>query len=1528
MQLVVIPRILAIMFYGIITAFMTLIMPLFGSFIFVLLATFLIPLIITHWGYYALFNILTLFLFTDKHEILSRLFKRQVIKVILNLNLRAQEKPIARAILDLLNRDDHNYMRKVGFLLSLYSVIIVWRIRKLGKNVKHSIDILMFTFASCAILIWYNDAIDLWYDNHRQSFLTLVRPVRMIATIIWSKKADLYETIYGLHQNATLSGSYFILVLTNTMLETDLLLNRHFVARRKYKYSKAMRSSQVIFARFVDSLRVPQMVRNSVNWNFNDMSDEELQELIDTSLNRLREMGYPCDETEGATPLKLKNTKYDLNWLVGGTNWRIHQPTIKTYVQHEFDRFRKNIIEYKYSLTYANHENQLDSIARYFSDTEIKFDTNEKVFNAVWDVLKPLYRDSKIMPLYAILKGWNKKFNVGVFASSVKRNKFGGFRKKKRAEWITQLGGLKPTLDVFKNLLENAYTLPVFAQFFTKLENLPPNKWLKDKIRTPVAAMLPQYLAQMSFVGEPNKRFLYEETPIKLGMPLKGSVMSRLWERHARFNKHFAGDCTAFDSTIAGPVIDLIKMVRKKGFQAHKEQRALEWLIDTTYSAIEKALLVSAQTGNVYRKGTGLMTGHASTSADNSMVMVALYLAAWVKLTGRSAAEFKSLNELSVYGDDHVLSISDLAPSVWNWDNIVKTMKSWNIEMREEIPSNGQGLSLNQVPFLKKYCKKPDTFEKQDFIRVFGRDPPEYITYHDPNSLRGKAFANVTNNNPTYRVQRLISFMYLCAHNKEDYVSLHMGIKSIFRRFPNVKAQLEKQVPGYDRVLKVWYDDKETVPLMKTEETPDFENDESDEYIYMFGEIGVFEKLANTLSLVPDLINPVLRAMRSSEYAQKVLHDLLSWPKALLAHTNEVTSTGHLKAITDRSPYDFLSSSVPQTCDANISTLLLRHWIYMSFSSRKPKSYLNMLNGVQNKIFTLNFMLNGFVPNTVSNLYFPYYNMMLVAALNLIKIPEIPAANALTKVRTRDFVGDADDLIASWINLLLNKIPTSFKDLEAPLTSSRQILAVAPTGSGKSTDMVNHIYTVLGGVRNRFIVVVPRVALAHGLYQYMSGRFDVVFGVWTGEKKEQLDADILYVTPGIFLLSQSKFLNKRNQIIVDECHLPELQTRLLISILKRSREYVVYTSATPSTTNLLEIKGLHVNLPSSNPYMYDKVELKCDDNNNITSAYVTMINSFCRGHNPMARKLIFVDSFSEMEICLAQIRGKAGTISSKGVDIPKDCTVIVATSAADVGVTIPDVDFVFTKNIIRKNDRLGVRYVLMDDLLLKQRWGRTGRTGKGTAITVTWSGSFITTEPQKVMVDDAILFCIQHDIPLENLKKEYKVPLLRDIKDDFIPLLTHWLKERLKLVPMPDDPRELTGTTLHMWIMGPLEVMVEATKYKRHYSHSIPDTSWQFSYGTKKGLEKLVENMINVDQTLDLPVERLPMPESSKVPIAGDMLFHNLLERASIECYFGMSPTREKLLGTYSEGLPPLNAYPRFSVPCMYARLSKMHFSL
>jgi len=108
-----------------------------------------------------------------------------------------------------------------------------------------------------------------------------------------------------------------------------------------------------------------------------------------------------------------------------------------------------------------------------------------------------------------------------------------------------------------------------------------------------------------------------------------------------------------------------------------------------------------------------------------------------------------------------------------------------------------------------------------------------------------------------------------------------------------------------------------------------------------------------------------------------------------------------------------------------------------------------------------------------------------------------------------------------------------------------------------------------------------------------------------------------------------------------------------------------------------------------------------------------MILQIDRGVNKWMKHLIFVDTKAELDYMKVNLPGVVGVISSWENVLTKDDQFILATSSADVGITIPDVDIVVTKTFRYTIGPKGKGFYEMNQELITQRSGRTGRTNNG-----------------------------------------------------------------------------------------------------------------------------------------------------------------------------------------------------------------------
>jgi len=1113
----------------------------------------------------------------------------------------------------------------------------------------------------------------------------------------------------------------------------------------KFKFQAVLTTSAMEITHYINELDPPQFIRNfRFGWEKEDVED---------TLNILKDLGYPVEETT----LKEPDTTFDTvkkysDWLFAGTSFITGIHPIKIFDGLEFKKVRELAVPYKWSDSYVTVDNELEATSRYFRNRDISMPEFERALDSTYEIVKTIFEGSRITPFYSIYKAWKKNYNVGPFATSIKkpRTKTGYHKKMKRNEDISRFKNVREYLKYWQSLYSNFPRMTSFAGVFYKSEALGPRKWSVNRIRTVVASYLPQYLWQMVVSSAPNHNFKPLDTPIKIGMPLTGFWMTKLFERHNHFKYHFAGDMTDFDSSIVNRCRDAIKEIRKRGFKQHKELRIIEQMIDLNYEHISKILLVTPSTGNIYKKGGGLTTGHGSTSMDNSLTTVFLYLTAWTVLTGRNASDFKYFNELSCYGDDHIISIHEMAPKDWTFHNIQKVMESWGIAMRDEVEyitktnlKTGDKAKIRKrdhtdlfsLPFLSKYCRPPSSQDKRDWKEAFGNDLfPSLIVYHDPISLLGKAAAGAKNKDVNYRVTRLKSYLMMTAFNHKEYQDIRSMLEVLVKKYPKMKPAV-KNIPSYAQVIRKHMD-----PNTKPKDIDNPLLDDIVDGTVLYGQMSLLDYVHNYLSVIPDVLNPSIQRIGYSLVTHRLVQPLLEWPKELIKYSNKTMTQGHFESLIKQTPYKFLVDHRAPTVVTNESTLLIRHWIFNLLSQKIPSiSMLALFDKMLVKIANLQFILNGKISTKISQFSFPVWNTLLVLLLNYVDVPDIhfefDEENWISIASF--FMGFTIPDISLGINRLYNlflakiwhSLPPNFREvmfLTKRLKPGTTHFVEAGTGTGKSTTFVQFMYQFAGTNWNKIIVVEPRSKVVTGLVQYMTSQGLPVSGATSGLTLDPR-APVWYVTAQEVLLHLD-WLDPGNLFLIDEAHINEPAYEVLDKIMSKRTDLVrVLLSATPREDQKTSVTSFTV-VPIPKVYTvisetYPDYELIVSNDrrkdNYWLKVYFNMVYNIVIAQKGKAKYLIFINDKADIDYFLERLPGVGyGLSSTLEFDLNTECDFVVTTSVCDVAITIPGVTHVITPNFKRSVEPISSTkqepvFIPLDESTQNQRKGRTGRTNNG-----------------------------------------------------------------------------------------------------------------------------------------------------------------------------------------------------------------------
>nr|WEU34442.1 ORF1 [Fusarium pseudograminearum fusarivirus 1] len=1046
---------------------------------------------------------------------------------------------------------------------------------------------------------------------------------------------------------------------------------------------------------FVSDLGLPHYIRGT-----RPMTRQGLDESLDV----LRELGWPVNVRTNDNVAEVTDRLGFREWLLCGTDWEQGIRNLKTYTDELLDDLRLHAVEFRRTEEYASLDNELKSTSRYFRSP--RYDFPDLELDDVWFLVKDTFQHSKLTPFNYIIQMWEKKYGLGAFF-----RKPGSKAKLSRRDFIKSIGGLKPFKQLWRRTFEYATVIVPVSAVSVKGEALPPKKWMEDKVRTIIGTPLVHYIMTTIWNYEPNHRFAWVSTPTKIGMPLNGYWLSDLYFRHSRCQHHFAGDMSSFDSTLSGKVIELVKAVRKKGYEHHRDHDRICNLIDVAYDQLEHQLLNTTSTGQVYKKGTGLTTGHSSTSADNSLGIAILYLFAWKELTGLSAREFVHFNELSDYGDDHVLSFLATKPAAWNFKNIQKVMARWGVENRLEASG-----SLDSIPFLSKFSRRLTAEDRAVFAK-YQVPLPKRVVYHDRDRLLGKMVARIKTSDPRYRAKRLLSYLSLTAHHEDIY----NGISRVLTRSSTMKRAIKQMgvnIPTYQKVLSDWYHPTTHSVTDVFDEVAGEANDAG--LVFSYGQVTWVDSFLGTLSMVPDFVNPAIFNFGYDRLLQIQARRWLSWPIEFLSAQNGVSSSSELRSMIGKSCYSSLIVDVFSQAfePTSASSHLARHWVYLFwFWSSRSAARSSWLSGITYKLNQVQFTLNGTINAEFAVIGWKLADLCVIAACSL--IPPTPFLAPICDIMLPRVDLLINTIVGVFIGLFWTNVPPNYKEvthLVRQLPSMRgPLLVQAGTGTGKSTSFIKHLSLVVGARYNKIIVIEPRSALVRSLVPYVRDTLLVDATGCTAGYDFDPTRKVWYMTPQEAILRHRHTFDRGNLIVVDECHLGEAAYRVIQPFLKsQSHLDSIYLTATPSAFNFEQCEAsVELNIANVWHVAVDHPVSRAAEVGAYLKDYRALVLDCLRGLPRISKVLVFYPS-KEGAVSFADSIDRPVSFLNSG---SHDTTgsVILSTSVADAGLTIPAVDLVISPCLDYTTTGFGleVTYALLNQMQIKQRQGRTGRTNNG-----------------------------------------------------------------------------------------------------------------------------------------------------------------------------------------------------------------------
>ncbi|UVZ34698.1 RNA-dependent RNA polymerase [Botryosphaeria dothidea fusarivirus 2] len=1119
----------------------------------------------------------------------------------------------------------------------------------------------------------------------------------VVRAFYWALRFAVWVTRYPEEVKQWLSWRFTLLVVNFVAwaeaLNTELERKHSMVLTRGgSRLSQHFKAAVMQATIFINDLSLPNWVRTRGSYLPGP-------DTLKDSLNLMKDLGWPInvefDEVHDiAEQLNFKE------WVLGGSTFKQGIHNSKVQVDEALETLRGAAVAYKRTEQYATVKNELEATSRYFKSP--KYDFPDVALEDVWFLLGDIFRHSRLTPFNYIIKMWEKKYALGAFMTDPDAP----WKKYKRSKFIKAMGGFGPFKKLWAATFYHAAAIVPVSAVSVKGEALPPSKWMKDKVRTVIGSPITQYILSTIWNYGPNHKFAWESTPIKIGMPLNGYWMTEIWKRHARCQIHVEGDFEAFDSTVSGKVVDTIRAIRKKGYEMHKDRDRIAELIDVNYDLVTGQLLNTTSTGNIYYKGTGLTTGHSSTSMDNSTALVVIYLMAWKDLTGLSAKEFVYYNELSCFGDDHVLSINAAKPAVWTPRNIRSTMKKWGLTNNLDVKK-----SLDDISFLSKKGRRANAAEVKE-LASYGVKT-QFIVWHMKDKLVGKLTAPVRSMAPSYRLKRLLSYLSLTAHHRDVYdgiVNVISSSKSLMSQMKNNKLK----IPTYGSVLRNWYAESPG-PLRHSEFDSEVEEFENTGKVVTYGNVSLLDGVVGALSMVPDFLSPLLFNYGFHRAFQGYLYNHLCWVPDLMALSNSILGPGTLEFTCSRTNYRWLETSLFSVglSGCNTSTLLLRHWLFCFYTHKRPAlRWAPFANFVVKQILSIQYLINGRVGTESRDAELSIDLVVVASLLSWVDIPDwFPFVSRFVLPDVQLLL---DSIIHYFLVTIWSSVPPNFRETTSSIRKMDPQLGPigveAPTGTGKSTAFIQHLNLTVGDRYDKIVVIEPTSKLVLGLVGYMQVSYGLsVSGATTGLRLDR-SKKVFYLTP-VALMSHLDLLNHNNLFVLDEAHRDEEWTVALRLLLKKARIPSLFVTAT-MTEDVKQDVQLHLQVPIANLWTVtshiENVEVPLKE---VLSHYEKLALEHGNHVAPGSRALIFVPTRDMADRLAGRCRKQAAALHSMTSEVSDwNKSVYFATPVAEVGITVPDVNLVVSPNFhLGENNRL----LSLPSATIQQRKGRTGRTNNG-----------------------------------------------------------------------------------------------------------------------------------------------------------------------------------------------------------------------
>lgn len=1202
----------------------------------------------------------------------------------------------------------------------------------------------------------YSTTIPDYFDSAQRSFVNLLSSLSLLALFRFSPHPD--EDIRSIFERL------------HPQIRPDHRERRIDVIRRNVNR----------FWRVVDSLALPEFVEGS----YQSPTPENIRE----TYTILRDIGVPGINQEFIDSIQHpKDDPYMASWsgvtpaFTAVSNFAFGPFKMAARVFEEMKNFADfPVMGGVHTGTYNSVEAEYASTSRYWTGSDAEEFPGVsfwELLDDVWDLVRAQYEYSRLCTFEYVYDRWIKKYNLGFGFSWIKSNAKGKrVLPLKRRDAIKMVGGKDAFLAMSRRVYRVATSLAPVSTVFTKSETLKAKKFFSRSVRTVLSSAFVHGLQTSIWNYLPNHNYKILETPMQVGLKNKAIAYGNIWSGMARHKYIWAGDMTAFDSSLPPVVVKMVAEVRKRGYTDHKDHARICQLIDLSYDTLLRHPLGFKSTGKILPKpNQGFTTGHSSTSPDNSLALVVCYLYAWRKITGMRAKEFRSYNTLNNFGDDHVLGWDP----VFGWDPLkaVPALADLGVIMRDECPGQvflpGKLGLDKEADYISLYlARNPSATREQafghwkGFVHAAG-EPKDlafsflakkpiptymvqkeleeagvsyflpYSTIHDRERLIMKIKGMVaTRSTPYQRATRIVSLMDLTTHHPDIYQMLRVSLHSLFQAERGFFARqpFNRPIPSYHQVLRKFYIGGDSVVHDEDAEDVDKEDGVDMALVKVYGNPTILDTFVRWVADFPTIFSPRVVGSVWNNWFIDQWPEFFRWPAALHVRANQMfgaPSPNVLRELGSRTPYAFIRAEsafvyIPSSDMVPLGSLLLRHWLFMFYQFVFPTkggfSFLALFSNLDKFVVNAQYFLTGFQEKVVVDMDTQFFAHFVIALLSFVDGPYVPESFV-------KFSLPAPSRVFSflWNDYIKRLSPLGAVDLQ-PLKAiingikpGVPVLFSAPTGVGKSTRMVVTMHEVYA---SRVVVILPRRLLVLGIVPYMAASFPhLVFGGGTEGGFVPDNWDVLYCTSQYFLAARDK-LPTNALYVLDEAHVNEPAHVVVARALVRLRYNTVFMTATPPPWLDRLVKERLV-LPVLPRYVVRDVSKTANNYRD----YLNLASDFVQLAPTHTRVLVFV-KFVQDATAFAENCGRPScVVSSRHTVIDPHAEIFVSTSVADAGITIPDVQFVLTCNedftfssssrLTDENVRImsttGLNFKITRDVLTQRR-GRTGRTSDGVFV--------------------------------------------------------------------------------------------------------------------------------------------------------------------------------------------------------------------